>query len=178
MQQPDEEAAFRSEVFSIHIPDENEEWLKFEMSRLNQCTRIFPPEPKKSTKDSEGKEVEEGKEENEEDKEEQEDEEEGEKKKDKESKDKDKENKDENKPAKAKSATYEEIMYQVFLQDRRQTMRMRCPLPNRAKSEDSSKDNFLPPLEPPVSSRSTFSSLVSKSVDTTDALTFLTKLTS
>ncbi len=156
MQQPDEEAAFRSEVFSLHIPDENEEWLKFEMSRLTQCTRIFPVEPKKILKDGDGKEVEEGKEDNEEDKEEQEDEEDA----DKDSKKKDKDNKDEAKPPKAKSASYEEIMFQVFLQDRRQTMRMRCPLPNRAKVDDSSKDSFLPPLEPPVSSRSTFSSLV------------------
>jgi Mg-chelatase subunit ChlI len=158
MQQPDEEAMFRTEVFATHVPDENEEWLKFELSRLTQCTRIFPPEPKKTTKDSEGKDVEEGKEDNEEDKEEQEDEEEGEKKKDKDGKDKDKENKEESKSNKAKSASYEEIMFQVFLQDRRQTMRMRCPLPNRAKTDDNS--NFLPPLEPPVSSRSTASSLV------------------
>lgn len=46
----------------------------------------------------------------------------------------------------------------MFLHDRRQTMRLRCPLPNRAKT-DENKDNFLPPLEPPASSRSTMSSM-------------------
>ena len=37
-------------------------------------------------------------------------------------------------------------------------MRLRCPLPNRAKT-DENKDNFLPPLAPPSTSRSNMSSM-------------------
>lgn len=101
MCQPDEEAAFKTEVFSIHIPEESEEWLKFEMSKLDQCTRIFPIERKKKEESGNKEEGgEENKEDNEEDKEENEDEEDdGKAKKD-------------DKP-KAKSATYEDIMFQV-----------------------------------------------------------------
>ncbi len=32
------------EVLATHVPDPNEEWMQFELSRLTQFTRIFPPE--------------------------------------------------------------------------------------------------------------------------------------
>lgn len=150
---PDEEAQYRKEVTSIHIPEETEEWLKFEMSRLDQCTRIFPNLPHAMLEPKNNGETKEETEENEE--EEDENNEEG-------------GELDESKKvtnatsstpaiAKAKTASYEEILFQVFLQDRKQTMRLRCPLPNRTKAEAdsvSTNSNFLPPLDAPSSSRS------------------------
>jgi hypothetical protein len=131
---------------------------------LNQCTRIFPPEPKPPKPENSGKEGEEndlyGKEENNEEENEEE------------TKNNDTDNegsttvtkpkKDSTKPPGAnKVASYEDIIFQVFLQDKRQTMRLRCPLPNRAKMTDDNS-SFLPPLDPPpASSRSSFSSMVS-----------------
>jgi hypothetical protein len=47
---------FRAETLAAHIATESEEWLKFEMSRLNQCTRIFPLEPKDPSKAGTGEE--------------------------------------------------------------------------------------------------------------------------
>ena len=32
----------RAEILAAHVPDENEEWMQLEMSRLSQFTRIFP----------------------------------------------------------------------------------------------------------------------------------------
>lgn len=148
------------------MPTEDEEWLRFEMSRLTQCTRIFPLEPKVISADSAhnaAAEAEDGKEMQEET----EDVEEG---------------AHANNEASStvgggtnnsvtapptsssssssiKSATYEEILFQVFLQDRRQTMRLRCPLPNRA-IDPNNKDSFLPPLDGSSSSRTSFSSMV------------------
>lgn len=29
-------------MLAAHVPDENEDWMKFELSRLSQFTRIFP----------------------------------------------------------------------------------------------------------------------------------------
>jgi hypothetical protein len=153
-------------VLSTHVPTEDEEWLRFEMSRLTQCTRIFPLEPKVISADSAhnaAAEAEDGKEMQEET----EDAEEG---------------AHANNEASStvgggtnnsvtapptssssssssiKSATYEEILFQVFLQDRRQTMRLRCPLPNRA-IDPNNKDSFLPPLDGSSSSRTSFSSM-------------------
>jgi len=40
-------------------------------------------------------------------------------------------------------------------------MRLRCPLPNRAKPESENSNNFLPPLDPPNSGRASVSTLVS-----------------
>lgn len=158
----DEEAQLREEILAIHVPSEDEEWLRFEMARLNQCTRIFPPEPRRANA---ANDAEDGKEEQE-----------------------DVDDADETTQANAnamangdesakltpsasatsqqpaaviaaaKSATYEEILFQVFLQDRRQTMRLRCPLPNRDPN-NLNKDGFLPPLDGPSSSRASFSSM-------------------
>jgi hypothetical protein len=56
---------FRAETLAAHIATESEEWLRFEMSRLNQCTRIFPLEPKDPSKAGTGEEEAEEKEEEE-----------------------------------------------------------------------------------------------------------------
>lgn len=37
-----EDALFRTEVLAIHVPKDDDEWLLFETSRLTQFTRIFP----------------------------------------------------------------------------------------------------------------------------------------
>lgn len=149
----------RNEILSIHVPDENDEWMKFEMSKLTQCTRIFPPEPKAEPKAGE----------DDVDLKEEEDagtEEDGDGNQDKEKRKKDgvKGN---------KMVSYEDIIYkariffirrnlltslQLFLEDKRATYRRTRPLPNRSKTEEG---NFLPPLDPPTSSRSSFSSMVS-----------------
>ncbi len=63
-----------------------------------------------------------------------------------------------------KSASYEEIIFQAFLADKRQTMRLRMPLPNRQKVIDDNVGSFLPPLDAPSSSRSSFSTIGSVSV--------------
>ncbi|RYH19916.1 hypothetical protein EON65_25245 [archaeon] len=180
--QPDEDAQFKAEVFKEHIPNEDEEWMKFEMTKLSQFTRIFPPLPKSmmtnyieaikghvsmhqvpdiavpvrdksspiGTENNENEDEEDNKEEEDDD----------------ENNNGNTANANSNSVAnsnsdsgKKKSASYEEIIYQVFLQDRRQTMRLRCPLPNRAKADENSSGNFLPPLDAPSSSRSSMSSI-------------------
>ena len=40
-----EDDGFKQEVSSMIFPDENEEWLNFEIKRLTEFTRIFPPPP-------------------------------------------------------------------------------------------------------------------------------------
>lgn len=148
--QPDEDAIFRAEILKEHVPNDEEEWMKFEMSRLSQFTRIFPPLPKSAVHWTTShlpvasdppvaavKEV--VKEEND-----AEDEEEN-----KEEEDEDETNATPSATGtsttdtKKKVASYEDIICSVFLQDRRQTMRLRCPLPNRTKEEQ----DRLPPLE-------------------------------
>jgi hypothetical protein len=32
----------RAEILALHVPDENEEWMQYELSKLSQFTRIFP----------------------------------------------------------------------------------------------------------------------------------------
>jgi len=157
-----EDALFRTEVLGIHVPKDDDEWLLFETSRLTQFTRIFPlPKSAPTTNNSSGTEtstvgvaegiapVEEA------EVEEQPDED-----------DEDGANKDtgaKNKVA-VKSASYEEIIFQAFLADKRQTMRLRMPLPNRQKVIDDNVGSFLPPLDAPSSSRSSFSTIGSVSV--------------
>jgi hypothetical protein len=92
---------YRQEILSTHVPPESDEWMRLEMARLSQCTRIFPLEPKGDGKSGEKTE--------EEDKEEQEE-------NDEENDDKQEKRKTENIKA-AKSATYEEIIVQVITHD-------------------------------------------------------------
>ena len=157
-----EDALFRTEVLGIHVPKDDDEWLLFETSRLTQFTRIFPlPKSAPSASSTSSAEasavgVAEGATpmEEAEVEEEQPDEE-----------DEDGANKEagaKNKVA-VKSATYEEIIFQAFLADKRQTMRLRMPLPNRQKVIDDNVGSFLPPLDAPSSSRSSFSTIGSVS---------------
>lgn len=48
--------------------------------------------------------------------------------------------------SKRKAVSFEDIIVEVFLQDRRQTMRMYCPLPNKARAMPADNQS-LPPLE-------------------------------
>ena len=50
------------------------------------------------------------------------------------------------------------VTCQVFIQDKRQTMRLRCPLPSRARSGPGSDTASLPPLDSRSSSQSSTSS--------------------
>lgn len=87
----------RQEILSTHVPFESDEWMRLEVSRLTQCTRIFPLEPTGDGKIGDKTE--------EEDKEEQEE--------------NDEENDEKQEKRKlekaAKSATYEEIIIQVLV---------------------------------------------------------------
>jgi hypothetical protein len=47
---------------------------------------------------------------------------------------------------KRKAVSFEDIIIEVFLQDRRQTMRMYCPLPNKARAIPADSQS-LPPLD-------------------------------
>jgi tubulin polyglutamylase TTLL6/13 len=129
----EEDELYKQEVLALHMADENDEYMKREVKLLSQFTKIFPlDEPKKSDKEEE-KEKEDEEQEEKNDEEQEEVVEEIDVKGDK-----------VEKPAKPSFATYADIMYQAFLLDKRQTMRLRCPLGvrNRNDSETSS----LPPL--------------------------------
>ncbi len=55
-------------MLAAHVPDDSEEWMRYELSKLTQFTRIFPPEPLAPRERGEGQEDLEGREEdNEED---------------------------------------------------------------------------------------------------------------
>jgi hypothetical protein len=167
-------SAVRSEVISQHVPTQNDEWMLREMKRLVQFTRIFPLESyfKNASKEGASKDgatvgssAAAGNDDNDENGDEDADA----------GDDGDDDgvpgaagvnggtaaagagvgsaNGEAPKPPPEKSATYEEILYQVFLQDKRQTMRMRCPLgPSRAKSGPGSDTASLPPLDSKSSS--------------------------
>lgn len=165
---PEEELAFKQEVLSIHIPaSEADEWLRFETSRLNLCTRIFPlPSYYRATSQGERQSESRGESReisannamtnNEEEAEENTEDNNNDDNGETEVKQTAASTTTANTAIKAKSATYEEILYQVFLQDRRQTMRMTRPLPNRAKMSDdtSSMGSFLPSINNSESSKS------------------------
>lgn len=42
---PEDDAALRTEVIGLHVPDEQDVWMPREMKRLTQFTRIFPLDP-------------------------------------------------------------------------------------------------------------------------------------
>eukprot|EP01039_Chlorochromonas_danica_P005990 gene5990-6597_t len=48
---PDEEAQYRQDILREHVPEEEEEWMRYEMSKLTQFTRVFPPLPKEKEVD-------------------------------------------------------------------------------------------------------------------------------
>jgi hypothetical protein len=141
----------------MHYPKSDDEWMLREMSFLTQFTRIFPPENGKATGTNGqiegtgnivsssaigGDDTLEAREE-----------------------DADNDDEEDNKgnPSATtgalsnnanniqalpyKPATYEDILYQVFLQDKRQAMRLRCPLPNRHVKPSDNDTQSLPPVE-------------------------------
>lgn len=129
----EEDELYKQEVLSIHMADENDEYMKKEVRMLTQFTKIFPlDEPKKGDKDEEKeKDDEEQDEKNDEEQEEVEEiDGKGEKVE---------------KPSKQTYASYADIMYQAFLLDKRQTMRLKCPLGVRNNRNDSEASS-LPPL--------------------------------
>jgi hypothetical protein len=44
----EEVEAFKEDVLSIHVPSEDDDWMRFEMKQLTQFTRIFPVLPDKT----------------------------------------------------------------------------------------------------------------------------------
>eukprot|EP01035_Chromulina_nebulosa_P018945 gene18945-24753_t len=136
---PEEESNYRNEVLSIHYPKEDDEWLSHESKILNQFTRIFPPENsiiiKSDKQDDDAIDMKE-----------------------------DDDNDDDvtstmqtignsNKEDEVKTtvnsitASYEDIIFQVFLQDKRQTQRLICPLPSRVRPISENDSQSLPPLD-------------------------------
>lgn len=138
----------KQEVLALHVPPETDEWMIKEMSYLSQFTRIFPLEPKK---DKDGAIIPSA---NEEVAEEEEDANEED----------DDNNRDgavaaavvdsqggnasgtASKKPKVKPATYDDILYHVFLHDKKQTMRFRCPIGNGPHNRDRLETSSLPPL--------------------------------
>lgn len=144
----EEEAVFKDEVFAAHVPSEDDEWMTFEGKFLHQFTRIFPVvEPSTKTggaalSEQEAAELE-AKEEEEEENEDKNDED---KAASKVAAGKEKDVKAE---SKLKIASYTEIMHQVFVADRRQTMRFHVPLGGARRAEADKQDGTLPPLHEP-----------------------------
>ena len=144
----EEDEILRKEVTALHTPNEDDEWMLNEMRYLTQFTRIYPEMPK--TAPSTGNEndekigasAESNNSDNEEEVEERDDD----------------ENEKEDDcsivgnrnllPVKEKSkyiaASHAEILYQVFLLDRKQMMRLRCPLGNTNRSKVDLETSSLP----------------------------------
>lgn len=146
---------YREEVLTAHYPKSDDEWMIREMSFLTQFTRIFPPENGRTINATGQLEVGNiassfaiGGDDT------------------MEAREDDGDNDDEedikgaavntvsttNIPSSSaslpyKPATYEDILYQVFLQDKRQAMRLRCPLPNRHVKPSDNDTQSLPPVE-------------------------------
>lgn len=127
----EEDIPFRNEVLSLHWPAEDDVWMEKEQRLLTQFTRIFPRLPKtglEADNDNDGD---------------------------------DNDNDDEDgvpatnsvvgsiggaeaTPLKFKPASYEDIIVQAFIIDKRQTMRLHQPL--QARLRPSSQEE-LPPLD-------------------------------
>jgi tubulin polyglutamylase TTLL6/13 len=144
---PDEEESFRQEVLNQHQPKEGDARLCLEEDALTSFYRIFPLFESDDAKES---------------KEEEEDVEENDDAEEKECdgddsgstipaieksegwSEKDKDQKKKKKTPMWKS--HEEVMCAVFLQDRRQTMRMKQPLSGQVKTANSESKDHLPAL--------------------------------
>jgi len=147
----EEDSAFRSEVLAAHVPDENEDWMQFELSRLSQFTRIFPAgDPRFKSKGQSHEDIDRDEDNDNDDNDENAEEKDKEKEKDKPEKEKP-----------VQSASYEEILFQVFMQDRRQTMRLHCPLPNRGIEKDNGSSSSLPLIDSSNNTSRTSSSTMS-----------------
>jgi len=148
----EEDLAYRNEILASVLPAEGDEWMAHEMRVLTEFTRIFPPEKKAEKMFAEEFDGVAG-------------EDDGDDGDDDDAalplplaagpggsgsasgNSNSSSSKDKEKPTTASAvavakpaATYEEILYQVFLQDKRQFQRMHNPLPRTI-------DGALPPLE-------------------------------
>lgn len=122
-----EDAALRAKFIAQYVPSEDDEWLKYETRLLTQFTRIFPPMPDEDkSQRTEGDSACEEEETYEEEEEDDEVEEGGQK------------------DAKFVPASFEEIIVHVFMQDKRQTMRLHGPL--RAAEDKARESQSLPPI--------------------------------
>ena len=145
----EEDDMLRKEVVALHKPNDDDEWMLKEMKYLTQFTRIYPEVPKLKTStgsDSDEKIAAstENNSDNEDEVEERDDD--------------DNEREDDTSivgnrnllPANEKSkyvpASFSEILYQVFLLDRKQMMRLRCPLGNNARNKADLETSSLPPV--------------------------------
>lgn len=146
----DEDIAYRLEVLSSHLPLETDDWMAYEMKNLTEFTRIFPPQKKSCDV-----EVLDAEDENDGD-----DDDDmtptptasmagmgaaGQSKTAKNSTSSSSQVSTRNTTA----ASYEDILYQVFLQDKKQILRLHNPLPNRsiASKDNESTSSSLPPLD-------------------------------
>lgn len=158
----DDEELFKLEVVQQHVPEELDPWMQREMRILKSFTRIFPPEVKQGksvtdsavgdgvaaelSKDKDDKDVAEGSD--------------GEDSDDGEDRDEE-ENETPSAPPttkpgaaaaahllvaheKKKLASFNDILVEAFLQDRRQTLRLRGPLAHQSRPEKDG--NSLPEL--------------------------------
>jgi len=151
---PEEESNYRNEVLSIHYPKEDDEWLIHESKILNQFTRIFPPENSIIMKsDKQDDDVIDMKEDDD---------------NDDDATTTMQSNGNSNKEDEVKTTTvnsitasYEDIIFQVFLQDKRQTQRLICPLPSRVRPISENDSQSLPPLDTTRTSFINVSKLIS-----------------
>jgi len=153
---PEEEESFRQEVLQQHQPKEGDSRLQFEEEALTSFNRIFPLFESDSAR--ENKEEEYDGDDNDEAEDKDNDVEEGGStaptmEKSEGSLEKEKEQKKRKKIPTWKS--HEEVLCAVFLQDRRQTLRMKQPLSGQAKTAAQDKDH-LPALGDYSKSTSTF----------------------
>ena len=156
---PEEEESFRQEVLNEHRPKEDDPRLQYEIDTLPSFYRIFP-----LFESDEAKEIRE--EEEDADDNDEVDEKEGDNEDGGESTstavvekcegwmDKDKEVKKKKKTPMWKS--HEDVLCAVFLQDRRQTLRMKQPLGGQAKTSNTDSKDHLPALGDSSKSASTF----------------------
>lgn len=157
LQTEEELAVFRKDILAAHYPKEDDSWMLREMKVLTQFTRIFPPQSSTSNTSSNQTEVgsneiamQPGNELEEQDSDEEED-----------------QNQIPSKSAPSiktfKPASYETIMVEAFLHDKKQAMRMFSPLASNVRVENVHNQQSAVSL-PPVRK-----SLASTNTDTTKA---------
>lgn len=154
----EDEELFKLEVLQQHVPTEDNLWMIREMQILKSFTRIFPPMPKPGKEDKvEGVDGptkaasgtidnNEGGSDNgdESDNDNDEDGEEGDGGEAGTAKSASAAANGATAPEKKKLATMNDILIEAFLQDRRQTLRLRAPLANHVREKDA---NSLPALD-------------------------------
>lgn len=129
----DDEEAYKKEVLAIHVPAEDDHYLLYEEEVLVSFTRLFPP-PKRVKDEATGEEKADVEGEVDEEDEEEES-----------NLSKATKSADNNKP-KRKVASLQDILLETFIQDRKQTLRLRAPIASRSKSQEPSSRSSLPAL--------------------------------